>query len=149
MKQDSTSDRVLNIGSGTIANEVANFVCTPTSSVRFTILGVCYSMKNGKIPRKNAPGMLKHPKCRRFEQDFLIQVPRSAKRALGSIKRPLRATVRVFYPTFQQDADVEVVFDLLQKSGVVRNDRYIREKHIYAHQVDKKNPRVEIEVSEI
>ncbi len=93
--------------------------------------------------------MLKHPKARVFERDFLLQTPRSAKKALGGPKRPLRATVRVFYPSMRQDADVEIVFDLLQKSGVVRNDRYIREKHIYAHQLDKKNPRVEIEVGEI
>jgi Holliday junction resolvase RusA-like endonuclease len=116
--------------------------------VRLVIWGQCYSMKNSKIPRRNAPGMVKHPKARQFEHDFLAQVDRSRQLELGSRTKPLRATVRVFYPSRRQDADVELVFDLLQKAHVIRNDRYITEKHIYAG-VDKKNPRVEIEVEEI
>lgn len=117
-------------------------------SVSLIILGVCFSMKNGKIPRKNAPGMLKHPKARQFERDFLIQVRPEHRRELGSKKRPLRAVVTVFYPSRRQDLDAEIIFDLLQKSHVVLNDRFIHEKHIY-WALDKKNPRAEITVEEI
>jgi Holliday junction resolvase RusA-like endonuclease len=116
--------------------------------IGLVIFGQCYSMKNSKIPRRNAPGMLKHPKARQFERDFLFQVPPHKQLGLGSRTEPLRATVRVFYPSRRQDADVELVFDLLQKAHVIRNDRYIIEKHIYA-EVDAKNPRVEILVEEI
>lgn len=118
------------------------------NSVTLTIFGQCYSMKNSKIPRRNAPGMLKHPKARQFERDFLLQVRPEHRKELGSKTRPLKATVHIFYPSLRQDLDAELVFDLLQKSHVVRNDRYIREKHIYAS-VDAKDPRCEIEISEI
>jgi Holliday junction resolvase RusA-like endonuclease len=117
-------------------------------SVGFVIFGVCYSMKNSKIPRRNAPGMLKHPKARQFERDFMLQVLPHHRKELGSRKRPLRGTVRVFYPSRRQDLDAELVFDLLQKAHVVLNDRYFREKHLFG-EVDAKNPRVEILVEEI
>ena len=119
-----------------------------TRSIRLTIWGQMYSMKNSKIPRRNAPGMLKHPKARKFEQDFLVQVRPEDRKELGSKKRHLRATVTVYYPSFRQDLSVDLVYDLLQKAHVVLNDRWIREKHEYA-KIDQKNPRVEIEVSEI
>lgn len=117
-------------------------------SVGLVIFGQCYSMKNSKIPRRNAPGMLKHPKARRFESDFMVQVLPHHKLELGSKARPLRATVRVFYPSRRQDLDAELIFDLLQKSHVILNDRYVREKHLFAL-VDTKNPRCEIEIQEI
>ena len=117
-------------------------------SVSLTIFGVCYSMKNSKIPRRNAPGMLKHPKARQFEKDFLVQVRPEHRKELGSRKRPLRSIVTVYYPSLRQDLDPALVYDLLQTTRVVMNDRYIREKHEFA-EVDRKNPRVEILVSEI
>lgn len=106
-------------------------------------------MKNSKIPRKYGRGMVKHPKARAFEADFIAQVPASAKVGLGSKSRLLRSTIAVYYPSWRQDVDVELIYDLLQKSGVVANDRYIREKHVYGAQIDPVNPRVEIEIEEI
>jgi len=111
--------------------------------ITLVIFGHCYSMKNSKIF-----GRFKHPKARKFEQDFMIQVRPEHRQELGRKGQPLRATVRAFYPSFRQDLDCELVFDLLQKSHVVLNDRYIREKHTYA-EVDTKNPRVEIEIEEV
>lgn len=117
-------------------------------SVTLVIFGVCYSMKNSKIPRRNTPGMLKHPKAQQFERDFLLQVRPEHRKELGSKARPLRVMVRVFYPSRRQDLDAELVMDLLQKAHVIMNDRYITEKHLY-RELDPKNPRCEIEVCEI
>lgn len=146
MKRANTSTPVNAVEPGTTSRETASGVCA--RSVVLTIYGQCYSMKNSKIPRRNAPGMLKHPKARQFERDFMLQVRPEHRKELGSRKRPLRATVSIFYPSLRQDLDGELVFDLLQKAHVVLNDRYIREKHIYGG-VDKKNPRVEISVEEL
>lgn len=115
---------------------------THASAVSFTVFGQCWSMKNGKR------GKFKNPAALAFERDFGLQVPPEAKRNLGSENTTLRTTVRVWYPSWRQDLDVAIVYDLLQKTGVIYNDRWIREKHEFA-EVDKKNPRVEITVEEI
>lgn len=116
--------------------------------VGIRIEGVVYSMKNGKTPSRHGRGMIKHPYALKFEEDFLYQVKPHQKLGLGSIDQPLRVTVRIYYPSMRQDADAEIIFDLLQKAGVIANDRYIREKHIYAG-IDTKNPCCHIVVEEI
>lgn len=113
------------------------------ASVAFVVYGQCYSMKNGK------DNHVKHPKCKAFERDFAYQVPVEAKVSMGSQESPLRAIVSVFYPSWRQDVDVEIVWDMLQTCGVVSNDRWIREKHVYGCAIDRERPRVEIHVEEI
>lgn len=91
---------------------------------------------------------MKHPKALKFEEDFALQVPVEAKRQLGSKDELLRATITVYYPSWRQDGDFALIYDLLQKTGVVSNDRWIREKHEYV-EVDPKNPRCEIQIEEL
>jgi Holliday junction resolvase RusA-like endonuclease len=50
---------------------------------------------------------------------------------------------RVFYATERPDLDVTLVYDALQKAGIVKNDRLFREQHNF-HFIDKQNPRVEV-----
>ena len=112
--------------------------------IQFTIKGVCYSMKNSKTLtwRGGRIRTIKHEAAIRFENDFLIQVPPEAKRRLAN---PVRVTVRVWYPSRRQDLSCELVYDLLQKSGVIENDRQVQERHEYGF-IDKENPRVEVEI---
>ena len=117
-------------------------------SVHFTVIGQCYSLKNSKMARRNG-FPIKHPKVRKFQQDFIFQVPAKYRDLkLGSAAEPLRTVVVVFYPSWRQDLSCEAVYDCLQAAGVVANDRFIREKHEFA-EVDPKNPRVEIIVEAI
>lgn len=135
-KQESYLGRAKNITiSGTIASKDAH-------SVFMIVYGQCYSMKNSKMKH------IKHPKALKFEQDFALQVPVEAKVGLGSRECLLRAIVTVYYPSWRQDGDFALVYDLLQKTGVVSNDRWIREKHEFT-EVDPKNPRVEITLEEM
>lgn len=117
------------------------------SHVSFCVLGQVWSMKNGKSPNGHG-GTIKHPKALKFEQDFALQVPPEAKRGIGSMKCLLRAIVTVWYPSWRQDRDFSLIYDLLQKTGVVSNDRWIRQAVEFA-EVDPKNPRVEILIEEI
>jgi Holliday junction resolvase RusA-like endonuclease len=117
-----------------------------SAMIQFTVHGVCYSMKNSRILTKGRT--IEHPKCRQFREDFALQVPPSAKLSLGSRRRPLQCRVTVYYPSYQQDLDCAVVYDLLEKCGVVSNDRYCRAK-IEVALIDRSDPRVIIEVSEI
>lgn len=104
-------------------------------------------MKNRRIPTKQPGKTIPNPQYRAFARDFMLQVPPSARRSIGGLKKPLRAEIIVYYPSMRSDVDVEGVYDLLQKAGVVRNDRYIRQKSVIGR-VDKKDPRVEITILE-
>lgn len=113
--------------------------------IRFTILGKLVSAKNRKIQTRSGH-VFKNPEVVRYERDFRAQVPSECRGLLlGSLAEPLSATVKVFYPSRRSDLDCALVYDLLQHTGVVANDRYITEKHEYGD-VDPSNPRVEIEI---
>ena len=120
--------------------------------VAFVILGDLVSMKNSRKivqnHRTGSPMSIKSTAARCWLEQGMLQVPPEAKRCIGSEKTPLRAIVSVFYNSYRQDLDCALVYDLLELSGVVSNDRWIREKHEFA-QVDHKNPRCEIVVEEI
>jgi len=116
--------------------------------IHFVVLGKLASMKNRRIPLRHRPGVtIPNPECRAFERTFMDQVPGYARRALGGVDRPLKAQIIVYYPSMRSDLDCAFVYDLLQKSGVVRNDRYIRTKLEIAR-IDKDQPRVEITIQE-
>lgn len=84
-----------------------------------------------------------------FRDQFVRQVPTNCcNLALGSRTAPLRAIVTVFYPSYRQDLDCALIYDLLQEFRVVSNDRWIREKHEFA-EVDPKNARVEVTIEEV
>lgn len=119
-------------------------------SVSLTILGHLPSMKNSRrILRQKGSGRpfsAKSEESVRYVGDFCLQVPPEA--ANGALTGPLRTHVSVWYRSERSDLDCALVYDCLQASGVIRNDRQIIEKHEYRH-VDKKNPRVEITIEEL
>ncbi len=107
------------------------------SHVSLTVYGQLYSMKNSKIRH------FKNPKAQRFERDFMLQVPPEYRNLrLGG---PLRLICTVYYPSGRQDLDCALVADLLQKSGIIENDRLLIEQHLY-RETDAQNPRCEITV---
>lgn len=113
-------------------------------SVRFTVYGQCWSLKNGKMLARGRT--IKGPKASAFERDFAMQVPPQYRNLrLGGLKQPLRANISVWYPSRRQDLDTAIIYDCLQRSGVVANDRFIIEHHEWAH-VDPINPRVDVEI---
>lgn len=117
--------------------------------IRLTIIGQLSSMKNRRIPIKSNPYVtIPNNAARAFQRAFAAQVPRTAMLSLGSLKKPLRVMVTVYYRDMRSDLDAALVYDCLQGSGVIRNDRYVREK-IEVARIDKENPRVEIIVEEL
>lgn len=115
--------------------------------IRFTARGQLYSMKNSKTVKRLGRRLVpvKHDKALIFERDFLYQVPVEAKR---NITGPVAVTVRVWYPSRLQDLDCALVYDLLQKAGVIQNDRQVVEKHEFIAGIDPQDPRVTVEISE-
>jgi Holliday junction resolvase RusA-like endonuclease len=57
-------------------------------------------------------------------------------------------TIRIWYASRRPDLDESLILDLLQEVAY-KNDRQVKEKHIYWMGVDRVNPRCEIDVSEI
>jgi len=55
-------------------------------------------------------------------------------------------TIRIWYASRRPDLDESLILDLLQEVAY-KNDRQVKEKHIYWMGVDKDNPRCEIDVS--
>lgn len=92
-----------------------------------------------------------------FVRDCKVQCP---KRADLPFTVPIRVFIKISYPNKRADLDESALLDALQTwmppkgqpgagfTGVWKNDRLIREKHVW-HAVDAANPRVEVLVEEL
>ena len=136
--------------------------------IAFTIFGEPASKANSRelatIGPKDARRTIlrKSDKALSYERDALRQIPPVARVRLEG---PVRVTLRIWYASERPDLDESVVLDVLQdrwgrtkpqnpivpghrvllQPGVYRNDRQVREKHIF-HGIDRANPRVRVEV---
>ncbi len=131
--------------------------------IRFTILGEAASKANSReiVTIGGRPSSIKSKKARNYEADALRQIPPAARQRLEG---PVRVTLRMWYASERPDLDEHVVLDVMQdrygkapkdaagraigprpliQAGVYRNDRQVREKHVF-HAIDRKNPRTEI-----
>lgn len=117
-------------------------------AIRLTVHAQIASMKNRRIPIKSNPyKTIPNAAARAFERDFLLQVKTQIPEGwvpMGSLHEPLSTVVHVTYPDMRSDLSVEIAYDLLQKSGVISNDRFIRRKVELAS--ISKEPLVQIEV---
>lgn len=140
-------------------------------ALAFTILGEPASKANsrelvtlryrdsetGELRRR--PRLRKSDKALAFERSALKQIP---PRCRVRLTGPVRVTLKIFYASERPDLDESVILDVLQDRyarverfgettrelvahGVYRNDRQVREKHIY-HGIDREQPRAEIVV---
>ena len=127
--------------------------------IRLTILGQPCSKANSRqiVTIGGRPSVIKSADARAYERDALRQIPPAARRRLEG---PVRMTLRIWYASERPDLDESLILDVLQdrcqrnkatgervlvQAGVYRNDRCVREKHVY-HAIDRANPRAEIEI---
>lgn len=131
--------------------------------IRLTILGQPCSKANSRqiVTIGGRPKPIKSEDALAYERDSLRQIPPAARQRLEG---PVRVTLRLFYASERPDLDESIVLDVLQdrfarpgktsngervrelvQHGVYRNDRQVREKHVF-HFIDRHNPRAEIEV---
>lgn len=130
--------------------------------IAFTIFGEPASKANQRklVSFGDRPALIKSDKARAYERSALQQIPPKARVRLEG---PLRVTLRIWYATERPDLDESVILDVLQdqwfrpkrgdgvvqqerilgQPGVYRNDRQVREKHVF-HGIDRKNPRTEV-----
>lgn len=131
------------------------------SPITFTILGEPASKANSRHmaivgPEDNRRLLhVKSEKALKYERDALKQIP---PRARLRLEGPIVVTLRIFYASERPDLDESLVLDCLQdrykgkgeqrvlvQRGCFRNDRQVREKHVY-HAIDRINPRTEITI---
>ncbi len=134
--------------------------------IRVVILGEPASKANSRkiVTFGNRAASIKGDKARDFERSALQQIPPAARVRLEG---PVRVTMRIFYASERPDLDESIVLDVLQdrysaakkdkatgavirprelvQRGVYRNDRQVREKHVF-HGIDRSNPRAEVVV---
>lgn len=89
------------------------------------------------------PASIKSDKARAYANSVARQVP-VLEPLLGG-RLCLIATI--YYATERPDLDESVILDALEKR-IYKNDRQVREKHIY-HRIDRRNPRVVVWVEEM
>jgi Holliday junction resolvase RusA-like endonuclease len=125
--------------------------------VQFVIEGECVSKANSRelVTIAGHPSFIKSKKALAWWRDAMPQIPAYARRRFtGRIR--MRATL--FYATERPDLDESLLLDVLQdqwtrvgaqkvatlvQSGVYRNDRQVRERHV-VHAIDARRPRAEV-----
>jgi Holliday junction resolvase RusA-like endonuclease len=90
------------------------------------------------------PAFIKSPKALAYESSALRQLKSQLKNHIA-YDEPVVVRMYIYYRTQRPDLDESLVLDILQKAEAYKNDRLVREKHIY-HGIDKLNPRTEIEI---
>lgn len=100
--------------------------------------------------RRMVPGRSKAGKLfmRPIKSEKALQFVDAAARQVPILPEPLTcaliARIWIWYPSERNDLDESLVLDVLQ-DRVYKNDRQIRERHVY-HAVDKNDPRVVVEL---
>lgn len=112
-----------------------------------TIFGQLPSLKNRRrmIPAKGnrKPMLIKSAEAISYEQAFLMAIPQRMRIGYDG---PVSVKVRVHYQSRRSDLSIEFLFDLLQKSGIIKNDNQIMHTEAWKGK-DADNPRVHFTVS--
>lgn len=117
--------------------------------VTATIEGSLPSLKNQRRivtnRRTGKPMSIKSADAMTYAQAFDLQLPRKARIAYEG---PVSLRCRVWYPSRRNDLDIEYLCDLLQQTGVLKNDRQIFHKEAWKAK-DKERPRVHFTITAI
>ena len=114
--------------------------------VQFTIYGEPASKANSRriVMIRGTARSIKSQKALNYVASFKQQCLQQA----GEIwEDDVSVTIHIYYASRRPDLDESVILDCLQDVAY-RNDRQVKEKHIYWH-LDRENPRSIIEVEKI
>jgi Holliday junction resolvase RusA-like endonuclease len=112
--------------------------------VSITILGEPCSKANSRriVRTKGGNAMvIKSKKALDYVASFAKQCPELDE----LIEKDVAVEITIFYASRRPDLDESLILDCLQ-GKVYKNDRSVKEKHIFWGGVDKENPRAEISV---
>jgi len=116
-------------------------------AIELTILGQPPRKSNSRQVvtnrRTGKPMVIKSRKAREWARAALLQIPHSARQALGGPGDPLKISCWIWYKDNRSDLSIELIQDVLEQAEVIKNDRYIVEAHAYKR-FSRSFPRVKI-----
>lgn len=127
--------------------------------IKFVIYGEPASKANSRklVTIGGSPRFIKSKKARQYVEDFGKQCPNLPQ----ALTCDVSVHITIFYASRRPDLDESIILDAMQSikkkvdgkqvvlaERVYANDRQVKEKHIY-WQLDRDNPRAEIEVREM
>jgi Holliday junction resolvase RusA-like endonuclease len=127
------------------------YMKTPILLLEFEVQGQLRRKSNSRRIVTGEDGntrVIKSEEALSYADDFARQITGDMKLGVGGKDQHLRMDVVVYYTSFKPDLSVELLEDLMQETGIISNDRWIREIHAYAA-IDKKNPRVRVRLYEL
>ena len=90
---------------------------------------------NGQPPRKSnnrriilinkKPRLIKSAAAIQWVKDAILQIPQSSRKKLGRPGHPVSISCMITYRNRLPDLSVELLLDVLQKAGVISDDRYV------------------------
>jgi len=89
--------------------------------------------------------VIKSQKALAWVKQAITLTPVYAKLELGSLDRPLTVTMHIYYETRRPDLSGELVLDMMQKAGIIKDDRYVYELHLFKH-FSKERPGVRVTI---
>ncbi len=114
-------------------------------NIYLVIYGQPYS-KNRRIKTRDGR-VIKSREALMYEKNALLQIPAKYRRlGWGNRNELVGMEINIFYKSWRPDMDETLILDILEKAGVLKNDRWVRERHTYALDIDKDNPRAEITI---
>ncbi len=94
------------------------------------------------------PMIIKSEKAMSYARSFLEQVPEDYEVHLGDGNNPLALWAKVYYASNRPDLSSELLMDLLQEAGVIKNDRFVKAQFLFGA-IDRESPRVELRIYHI
>jgi len=117
--------------------------------MKLTILGQLPRKSNSRriVPVKgtNRHRSIKSQQALDYEDDFNKQL---VARQRQNLEGDLEITGTIYYQSKRSDLSEELLFDCLERADVISNDRMVVHKNIWK-KIDRKNPRVEIEINQL
>jgi|SRR6056300_1064536 Holliday junction resolvase RusA-like endonuclease len=117
------------------------------SKVSMVILGEPCSKANSRRLVKSKSGrpmFIKSSKALAYVKSFEKQCAKSDT----LIEEDVSVSITIYYASRRPDLDESLILDCMQ-GLIYKNDRQVKEKHIYWGGVDKDNPRAEISVEHL
>ena len=129
---------------------IKNCLETKTFSFKTTVFGQLMSKANSRriVMFGNRPASIKSAKANAYTESFLIQSKSwNHQGQEWPYTGDVVLTARVYYASRRPDLDIELLKDCIQKSGIILNDRQVKEQHAFWF-LDKNNPRVDFWIEE-
>ena len=114
--------------------------------MRMILYGVLYQKGNSRVIFRTKSGKtlcVKSANAQKTVVDFGRQMKAQWKKA--AIDKPCLLIAHIYYPNRRHDLEASLLCDILQKAGVLKNDRLI-ERMALTKGLDVKNPRVEMTI---